>query len=412
MRKSVADVFTPRNPEVNESMYIHREKHERSFLRALDDGRHLILLGESGNGKTWLYRKVLNGVRRYKVINCALASSQGSLVAAIASILLPELSVRKVAYTEKKAAGVSIPGVANGGLEHVGEYVIRQAEPLMEALSSVSSVNSLPLLIIENLEAIYSVDGMMRELASLILLLDDPRYAGVGLKFLIVGTPSDVIEYFRKLPNLESVSNRLVELPKVSGLSDSQVLEFVRKGFVAQLGVKLDESDVLTIADHVSSITLGVAQRVHEYCKHLAYEIEDNSGNYSSSLLDGANRAWLSEGLRSCYSVVASYFGRGAIVSLRREQVIFSISQIRVHEFDSQQVESTLRRMFPESAKVANLGVGAILRRLCSGDNPLLRINGGGKYRVGDPRYLMCLRIVMKRDRESSKVHKLSFTLT
>lgn len=56
MKKSVADVFTPRNPEVNESMYIHRQQHERSFLRALDDGRHLVLLGESGNGKTWLYR--------------------------------------------------------------------------------------------------------------------------------------------------------------------------------------------------------------------------------------------------------------------------------------------------------------------------------------------------------------------
>lgn len=392
-------------------MYIHRQQHERSFLRALDDGRHLVLLGESGNGKTWLYRKVLSGVRRYEVINCALVSSRGSILQAISSALVPELSVRKVGYQEKKVAGVSVPGVAKGGLEHVGEYVIEQAEPLIHALSMASRVGSLPLLIIENLEAIYSSDERMAELASLILLLDDPRYSGVGLKFLIVGTPSDVIEYFRQLPNLESVSNRLVELPKVSGLLETQVQEFVRKGFVNQLGVKLSDSDVLTISDHVFSITLGVAQRVHEYCKHLAYQIEDNSGEYSSSLLEQADRNWLSEGLRSCYSVVASYFGRGAVVTLRREQVIYAISQIKVHEFDSQQVEGALRRYFPECSGVNNLGVGVILRKLCSGESPLLRINGGGKYRVSDPRYLMCLRMLMKRDRVTGKVIKFSFVL-
>jgi MoxR-like ATPase len=53
------DVFTPRAATVNQSMYIDRPQLERSIETSLRVKFHLIIHGESGTGKTWLYKKVL-----------------------------------------------------------------------------------------------------------------------------------------------------------------------------------------------------------------------------------------------------------------------------------------------------------------------------------------------------------------
>jgi MoxR-like ATPase len=53
------DVFTPRAATVNQSMYIDRPQLERSTETALRVKFHIIIHGESGTGKTWLYKKVL-----------------------------------------------------------------------------------------------------------------------------------------------------------------------------------------------------------------------------------------------------------------------------------------------------------------------------------------------------------------
>ena len=68
---------------------------------------HTLVYGESGNGKSWLYKKVLeqNDIP-YAVANCSSASRKKSLTEEIRSVLIEEGTSTKATYTEKKEAGM------------------------------------------------------------------------------------------------------------------------------------------------------------------------------------------------------------------------------------------------------------------------------------------------------------------
>ena len=99
----ISSVFTPRNSAVNLQMYVPRLRLEQALLESIRGSMHSILFGESGNGKSWLYKKVLeqNGIP-YEVANCASASRRKSVTEEIRSVLLPEGTATKTGYSEKK----------------------------------------------------------------------------------------------------------------------------------------------------------------------------------------------------------------------------------------------------------------------------------------------------------------------
>ena len=57
-RPPITDAFTPRGAEVNPEMYVHWPIHEKSLKRSVLGSVHTIVLGESGSGKSWLFKKV------------------------------------------------------------------------------------------------------------------------------------------------------------------------------------------------------------------------------------------------------------------------------------------------------------------------------------------------------------------
>lgn len=75
-----ADVFTPRADRVNESMYIHRPDLERELVRALIMKNNIAIFGESGTGKSWLYKKILKERDiHFEIVNLANALQAGSI---------------------------------------------------------------------------------------------------------------------------------------------------------------------------------------------------------------------------------------------------------------------------------------------------------------------------------------------
>lgn len=52
------EVFTPRSAEVNPAMYVDRPEYQQELRRAIRSGYSVIIYGESGCGKSWLYKKV------------------------------------------------------------------------------------------------------------------------------------------------------------------------------------------------------------------------------------------------------------------------------------------------------------------------------------------------------------------
>lgn len=83
-RMKPEQIFTPKGKYVNERMYVHRDGLERAFIKALRKPKHIIIHGESGCGKTWLYKKIFAERKiKYEVLNAATVNSTGSISEAI-----------------------------------------------------------------------------------------------------------------------------------------------------------------------------------------------------------------------------------------------------------------------------------------------------------------------------------------
>lgn len=412
MSMKITDVFTPRSHAVNPKTYVPRLDLELPLLRSVQGSMHSLLFGESGNGKSWLFKKVFDEHNiPYVVANCANASRKRSITEEIVSAVVPAGEARKTSYTETKEASVKAV-VAEGKLVHEGHFQISRSDPLEDAFSHLSerAGKGPAVIVIDNLESIFDSADLMRELADVLILLDDDRYAKHRVKFLIVGVPNGVLEYFARTKNLESVSNRIEELPKVGSMTLPMVMVLVRVGFneLLKFGIKVEDLGV--ISRRVHEVTMGVAQRVHEFCEKLAYELEDSKKGFDADALARAEQAWLKQGLRKAYTVVESHLNSKRTTIARRNQVIFCIGKIAVHQFDSSRIVDLLQSEFPETVKNKNMGVSGILSDLASGECPVLKKNPKtNEYRVVDPRYVMCMRIMLRKNSATGAVEKLAF---
>jgi len=411
-RRTVQTVFTPRSKDVNTEMYVERPELEKALHRSVTSHMHTFLFGESGNGKSWLYKHVLKKSNiSYVSINCGNVSRLKSITNEILNACFSVGHSEKISYEEEKEASVKAV-VAEGRLQHTGKFNIHQDESLLRSFKAINEREDgrLSVIVIDNLEFIFDKPELLEELCSIILLLDDERYGKYNIKFLIVGIPNGVLEFFSKISNIESVSNRISELPKVSGLGQNQVLEIVKRGFVEQLGITLSPAEIGKISKHIFDITLGVAQRVHEYCTHLGHKIEDSNWKFQPDSLEKADQKWLIQGLRASYAVIESHMNSKETAVGRRNQVIFAIGQTRSHQFSVSDVEDIIKREFPETIPETNMGIGAILSELTKSDKPLVQKVGKiTAYSIKDPRYIMCIRLVLYKNKDGGRIEKKHF---
>lgn len=411
-RKKVSEVFTPRNPVVNIDMYIPRKSLEKKLFRSVEGSMHSFLFGESGNGKSWLYKKVfVDNKINYVTANCANASRKNSILEEIYSVCVSNGKGTKVGYSETKKTKVTAI-VAEGELSHEGQYEILQEDKLIIAFRSLykKSHGNKSVIVLDNVETIFKSHDLMDELSDIIILLDDERYAQYNIKFLIVGIPNEVMQYFSASKNPTSVGNRIEEIQRVSGLDFPQVRDLVRHGLTAQLKIEIPSNMMKVLTRHIFEITLGVPQRVHEYCECLGHCIEDNNWVYDENMIDLSDHRWLSKGLRECYSVISSFLNSEETSDGRRNQVMFSLGTNTSHDIDTFEVGKILKQEFPDTAPASNSGIGNVLSYLSKGDSPILKyIKNSNSYIFTDPRYLMCIRVILYKVPNTEKVVKKSF---
>lgn len=199
-------------------------------------------------------------------------------------------------------------------------------------------------------------------------------------------------------------------MPKVDCLDRNQVQSIVSKGFTFFLKINATPVQIVDLASHVFNITLGVAQRVHEYCEALAQELSSVQWTLTEPVITRADQAWLLDGLRQAYTVVESHMNSRNTAIARRNQVLFSIGTIDAHQFDASKVEEAVKRHFPETINEQGMGIGAILNELASGEKPLLVKNQKtNSFRVRDPRFIMCIRLILFKNKTTGLVSKKQF---
>lgn len=400
-RHKVSEVFTPRRTEVNRDVYVDRPELERNLRRLVDGTKHVVVHGESGSGKSWLYKKVLQDCGAHVVVaNAANALRMKSLASEICNSA--GLAGRRVlrGSSDSGTAGVRIP-VVEAGVATQRDYDIVPGDILLEAFAEIrKAAGTRPaIVVVDNLELIVSSDELMDELGALITLLDDARYAEHRVKLLLVGVPSVLREYFGKTKAAEAISNRLAELDEVSALSERQVAELVEKGFRGLLKVEISEQDLAVWQRHIVQVTTGYAQAVQEYCEQLGYIVEDANWKADISQLWAADDRWLKQGLSHASEVVSARMNVRETRVGRRNQVLFALGSINNRLFTANDVEAIVRREFPESTQDTTLAIGQILSELAAGENPLLKLSTGGYlYVFKNARYAMALRVLLRKE--------------
>lgn len=390
------DVFTPRSAEVNLEMYVARPELERALHNALRGNLHLLIHGESGTGKSWLYKKTFNDLSaKYLVANLANASRLGSITAELKNLVDRQGRATKTGYEEEKSAEASAV-IASGSLSHKGDYEIGQKEPFERSLEVLRAKagRDPAILVFDNLEAAFN-DAMLKELADLLILCDDERYAAYKVKILIVGVPGGVKEYYYKTPHHATVANRIYELPEVSRLQKGECEELVRKGFESKLGYKVDSLSALQ--KHVSWISDRIPQAVHEYCLELAF-VSEAARHVNERSISSADEAWLSKSQYHAYSVVESHMNERDTKAGRRNQTLYALSLCEGEQFKSAEIGALLRKEFPTSTYETALNPAQILAALSTGDRPIVkRSPKGDAFTFADPRYRMVLRAMLSK---------------
>lgn len=403
-RMRANEVFTPRSAKINPLMYVDRPLLQKSLKRAVDDNMHILLFGESGNGKSWLYKKVLEDEEiPYLVANCSNAARLSSVTDEIVSVCVEAGTATKTAYTETISAGVSA-GFAKGDLEHAGDYDVRQKDPLLHAFEKFSQrCPGKKFVVLDNLEIIFRSTELMSELTNILILQDDPRYAEHEISLLIVGVPDVILDYLSSTHDLPSVANRIYECDKVTGFTKQQVNVFVTKGFNLLQVVRSDE-DNKHIVDHVHRVTLGIPQRVHEYCKCLAGEMQQRSWSFNPDMLRRADDRWLSQGFRTSLTAVTANMNKGNPSVGRRNQVIYVLGQSSDQYFDAKMVENLVKKEFLHTIPKSGLiQTTEILKELSTGKYKLLkRLQSTGEYYFSDPRDIMCIRVFLNKSASGS----------
>lgn len=381
-------------------MYIRRPEHEKELKRSVEGSLHTIVCGESGSGKTWLYKHVSEkeGWQTFYA-NASNASRLKSLTTTIVNATLEAGDKEMVEYTQKLAASVGAFGFG-GGADAARKYEVTTQELLIKAFENgrKRAGKKTAVLVIDNLESIFSKRELMEELGNIILLLDDAHYAIHNIKILIIGIPADVVEYYQSTDNLEPVTNRLHELPTISSLKRPQVIDFAKRGFVDNLKVKITDDQIEILGRHIHTVTLGVAQRMHEYCEILAHQIQDNGWIYGKHLIAASDNRYMGSCLKKSYSVIDGFMNTRKAKTARRNQVLYALGKTYMTEFYISEVELLVREEFPESTRDITLSINQIMTDLCAGNAPLLRRTlKSVSYRFVDARHLMCLRIMLQK---------------
>lgn len=405
------EVFTPRSPYVNSDMYVNRDSLERSLVNALIGRKNIIVTGESGSGKTWLYKRVFDQKKvYYETINLANASLKGSLEAAFKD-KYDRLNQETITESTKSGGMKVTPGGVGVDSSGSKKSLIGQEgafEKLLRGLRTRAGGSGIAILVYENIEQVIDDEKLLKSVSDTIILLDDDDISQYNVKICIVGVPTDIRQYLIKASkNITTITNRTIEIPEVARLSleESQIL--MKRGFEQKLKYSFSV-DKHKFYKQACWKTDRIAQHIHEYCLAIAHFAEENNKLIDKNVIKKGETEWLNQTLSADYAVIEGRMNARDTRAARRNQVLYSIGVCDVENFKYTDIELIVRAEFPNNTRDVQLNIAGNLTELSTGDKPLIRRTPkGDAYRFTSPKYRMCLRTILKKNGEE-RVEKIA----
>lgn len=394
------DIFTPRSANVNSRLYIPRPDLEEELTEGLSESQHLVIFGESGNGKSWLYKSVFDKEKvHYEVVNLVQASTLKSLGAAFEDKLSRKEELEKHEYEVAKKGGVK-PGGVGFDIEGTWTYVKGKKEPFEKLLAYVrkSAGKRKAAIVFDNFEQVASEPDICKQIANCVILLDDPIYDAYRVKIVIVGTPAGIDEHLAHHGNIQTISTRLKEIPEVERMTRNEARSLMKVGLEDILKLKI-VGDSEVFYERMLSITDRIALELQELGLKVAKEAAKKDGKIDQIVLNRAVARWAKNSIRSYCAMVSSRLNSRETKAARRNQCIYACGLIDKDRFSYRDVEIKIRELFSETTQGVALNVSGELSKLAKGDNPLLkRLPTDDAYRFSSPKVRMAIRTMLAID--------------
>jgi hypothetical protein len=281
--KEITSVFTPSAPVDNPLQFIGRNLQREHFQRAiLSSGRHIILYGERGVGKTSLLNIATKEIRKSENISCVFhRCSYGNTFNDIVATFLRETGqlfekkLTRVKKTEKILATLKTI-FANGGAESTTEKEnsIESVVPLnLTPHVFVTKYCRQPYIFVLDEFDLLTNEVTKKLLAETIKILSDEK---APTKLVISGVSSSAQALIGHHP---SIVRNLATL-NVPSMTDDEIKQIVISG-VNKIGFQIEDMllNLILTASH------GLPYFPHLICEELsAYAVRNNK-----TVLDGAS---------------------------------------------------------------------------------------------------------------------------
>nr|MBP9113122.1 AAA family ATPase [Polyangiaceae bacterium] len=392
--------------EVNAEMYVHRPDLESGLVRAIHAGQHIAITGESGCGKSWLYKSVFqeNNVF-YKTVNLALATDDGDISSAIVRTVLEGKAVLK--ETEKRSGMAAMLQIFGLSRETARRYGQVHEEPFLACARAMraQAKKRSAFVVFENLEQVASDPKILKQLARLAMLLDDEKYSAEDVRLCFVGTSSDMMDLLSGSGNLP-VRQRIFEMPEVSRLSEDEADTLVMRGFVGYLGY--GKPDVETVVDEIVWDADRIPQHIQALCFYFADALARNEHKFDGDLLAEARISWLQSQQNGAYATIAKNMTLSRDAVGRKNQLLYTLGQLEKIDFSHKEVEAAFRAEFPNTTLEKGLNVAGMMAEFTR-DPAIIRKSpvASTLYRFSSPIYRIAIRAMLVKD-ESERVTALS----
>jgi hypothetical protein len=408
------EIFTPKGESVNTEMFVKRQALESSLKKALRKNKHIIIHGDSGCGKTWLYKKVLADESiPFEVLNAATVNLAGSISNAINFAIANIAEISEVGYEETKKAKISAV-IAEGELEHTGIYEFNNEEPFLKLLKQIFKKHKKnSFLIIDNIEHIIKDELLIKELTGLLLYLDDSNYAKYGVKLILVGTPNNIRDYFSKSIENQTIINRVQEIPEVSKLTQAQVDNLIYRGFFEKLSYTIRENDSFDMPlfnKIVYEFIDGIPQYIHEVCLEIAINSEELDYIIDAEITKNSIDNWVQESLISECERVSANINSISTKLGRRNQIIYTMSRMFTTEFTIPEIEDKVRNFFPKCTSEKTINISGILSELVNSEHPIIKKSSHGRaLRFLSPKIRIACRAILSKGEQENIIIKRIF---
>ncbi len=410
-RSKPKEVFTPRAPRVNQKMYISRFEQERAMKRALDSNYCIVIYGDSGCGKSWLYRKVFADLGvSFSVLDLGTCQDQDD----VDLILLDRIArLEEFEIQEKEEEReLDIRPMRAGVREKKSlSYKRNVSSPFKRMCTLMRSEKNFTrgVIVFENVEHIIDKPNLISFIQSKIMEIDNNDEANGDISIAVVGVPFELSKILSEGNHYQTISNRIYEIPEMGQLEPDQAEEFMKRGFIELLKLKFSYDFDLCLRA-IATATNRVPQYLHDVCLLASLAAEEADGEINQELVEKAIVDWVVSSDKSAFTLIDSIVSSDKSSGRLKSKVLFCLAQIEDPYFSKDDITALLEKFFPRYCDTVKPATKRTLSSLSKISTGILKASkDGNHFQIRTPAIRGALRssLTLQQDDEEVKVRRL-----